>query len=82
MYEVIVNYKITHGFLKFVLKSSEPALAHSLSSSSKGFTEKNPPCPWITESTRVRPTITIKQPCKILPWNTKVIKIHKLNDSI
>lgn len=30
MYEVIVNYKIMHGFLKFVLKSSEPALAHSL----------------------------------------------------
>lgn len=50
MYEVIVNYKIMHGFLKFVLKSSEPALAHSLSSSSKGFTEKNPPCYKLNDS--------------------------------
>lgn len=50
MYEVIVNYKIMHGFLKFVLKSSEPALAHSLSSSSKGFTEKNPPCHKLNDS--------------------------------
>lgn len=41
MYEVIVNYKIMYGFLKFVLKSFEFVLVDSLSSLSKGFIEKN-----------------------------------------